>query len=155
MIFQHTLDKVLSGEKCQTSRFWKDDYLFPSDYYDNEIRDVVLSRKAWDAGKVRHLYRIGQVLSVQPKRSAKGVAKIRITELARRDVRDFTDEDIQREGFESRLDFFITWYYMHFPEYLKLLAQDYVTPEWWLDAMKGQIPEKNTALVIRFELVKD
>lgn len=155
MLFIHTLDKVLSGAKTQSSRIWKDDYFFPSDYYDREIRNVVLSRKAWDAGKVRHLYRIGQVLSVQPQRGARDVAKIRITQLAKRDVRDFTDEDIQREGFTSADDFYKIWYGMHFPAYVKLLAEGYVNYDFWVESRKAMIPEKNTALVLNFELVKD
>lgn len=154
MIFQHTIDKVLSGEKCQTSRIWKDDYTFSWDEYDRDLRDVVLSMKAWDAGKIRHLYRVGQLLSVQPARAQKGVAKLRILELAKRDVRDFTDEDIAREGFEDRLSFFRVWYGMHFPPYLKLLNDGFVTEDWWLESMKAQAPEKNTALVIKFELVQ-
>jgi hypothetical protein len=153
MIFQHTINDVLSGAKTQTSRIWKDDYFFPSDYCDKTVYSTLLSRKAWGNNKVRRLYHVGQILSAQPNRGAKGVAKIRILELAKRDVRDFTDEDIAREGFVDRLDFFITWMYMHSKPYLKLLANEMVTEEWWLDSMKVQVPELHTALVIRFELV--
>lgn len=153
MLFIHTLDKVLSGEKVQTSRIWKDNYLFPSDYYDNEIRDCVLSRKAWDAGKIRHLYRIGQILSCQPARGAKGVAKILITELARRDVRDFSYEDIVREGFGNSNSpftwFFNVWADMHDKSLSKTLQRIGIT------ALSDRPSELYTALVIRFELVKD
>lgn len=156
-IFQHTIDKVVSGSKVQTSRIWKDDYVFSwSDY--EEPNQIVLSQKAWDAGKIRKLYYVGQTLSVQPSRGAKGVAKIRITGLAKRDVRDFTAEDIRREGFlptkSGFVDFYRVWYGMHFPAYVKLLDDNYVNADWWLDSMKAQIAKHNTALVIRFELVE-
>lgn len=162
MQFSHTIDEVLAGEQTQTSRIWKDNYILDeSERYIHwvQIRGVstkkigYVSIRSRKTGKL--LYHTDQILSVQSARGAKGVAKIRILELAKRDVRSFTEEDIAREGFETRLDFYVTWYYMHFPEYVKFLAQELVTPEWWLDAIRGQIPEKNTALVIRFELVKD
>lgn len=153
MIFQKTLDQVLSGGKVQTSRLWKDDYTFPSDEYDREWPNVVLSMKAWEMGKIRRLYQVGQVLSVQPNRGQKGIAKIRVTELARRDVRNFTDEDIRREGFETRLGFYKVWYGMHFPSFVKLLEDDFVTEDWWLDSIKAQAKTHNDALVITFELL--
>jgi hypothetical protein len=152
MIFQFTIDKVLSGEKCATSRLWKDDWFIPSDEYDRDIKNVILSLKAWDAGKIRHLYRVGQILSVQPARGQKGIAKIKVLELTKRDVRSYTDDDIRAEGFSDRLSFYRTWYEMHFPSYLKLLSDGYVDYDWWMESRRAQIPEKNTALFIRFVL---
>src|SRR5690348_12450666 len=113
MIFQHTLPQVLAGQKTQTSRIWKEDYTFSCDEYDRDLRDVVLSMKAWDAGKIRRLYQVGSILSVQPNRGSKGIARIHILELAKRDVRDFTKEDIQREGFAYKHEFIETWIKMH------------------------------------------
>jgi hypothetical protein len=155
MIFLHTLDKVLSGEKTATSRLWKEDWFFPSDEYDRDVKSVVLSRKAWDAGKIRKLYYVGQILSAQPNRGQKGVAKIRILQLQKRDVRSYSEAEIAAEGYGSALEFYKTWYGMHFPAYVKLLDEGRVTAEWWLDSMKAQIAKHNTALFIRFELVQE
>lgn len=153
MIFQHTWESVLSGRKSQTSRIWKDDYFFPSDYYDKTIYNHLLSLKSWDAGKPRTLYRVGQTLAVQPARGKKAIARIKVLELAKRDVRNFDALDIAYEGFDTRLDFYKVWVGMHFPAYLKLLEDNYVTSDWWLDATRGQVANHWTALVIRFELL--
>lgn len=148
MLFMHTWEKVLSGEKVQTSRLWKNNWHFQDNivYLTQEISERTLFA-------YRKQYYVGQILSVQKARGTKGIARIRVLELARRDVRGFTDEDIAREGFADRVSFFRVWYGMHFPAYLKLLADGYVDYDWWIDSTKGQIPEKNV-VVIKFELVK-
>jgi hypothetical protein len=159
MIFQHTIDSVLAGRKSQTSRLWKEDWAFPHDEYDSPVCDYVYSLKSYRAGGSRRPYRVGQTLAIQPARGKAGVGKIRITGLAKRDVRDFTSEDIRREGFSttksSFVEFYRTWYSMHFPQYVRLLDEGRVTEDWWLDAMKAQVAAKNMALVINFELVQE
>lgn len=163
MIFQHTLEQVLDGSKCQTSRLWQENWIVTYtkehkngyDTFDDVLYPISSLKEKYPYYPYRLKYRVGQTLSVQPNRGAKGVARIRILELAKRDVRAFDDSDIKREGFENALSFYRVWYGMHFPEYLKLLDDEYVTSEWWLDAKRGQLPRLNTALVIRFELVKD
>jgi hypothetical protein len=155
MIFLHTLDKVLSGEKTATSRLWKEDWFFPSDEYDRDVKSVVLSRKAWDAGKIRKLYYVGQILSAQPNRGQKGVAKIRILQLQKRDVRSYSEAEIAAEGYGSALEFYKVWYGMHLPPFLRLLTEEWVTPDKWLEMLSPQIAKHNTALFIRFELVQE
>ncbi len=152
MMFLHTLPQILSGQKTQSSRIWKDDYFFPSDYYDKTIYTTLLSHKAWDAGKVRTLYRLGQILSVQPSRGVKGVAKIKILELAKRDVRDFDESDIAREGFPNRTWFLHTWTEMH--DKLMHNTLDYAALEAWHEALKTRPAQYYTALVICFELME-
>ncbi len=153
MLFIHTIDKVLSGEKTQTSRIWKDDYTFSWDEYDRELPTVVLSMKAWEAGKIRQLYRVGQTLAVQPKRGAKGVARIRILELAKRDVRNFASEDIQREGFEDISEFLRVWVSMHDKELFRKI-EHYSQPTNLTGAITDKRPEWfYRTLVVRFELV--
>lgn len=152
MIFQHTIEHVLAGRKSQTSRIWKDDYFFPSDEYDRTIKDVVLSRKAWDAGNIRHLYRVGQELAAQPARGQKGVARIRILELAKRDVRDFTQDDIVREGFTDERGFIQVWASMHDRWLWKLAMRQTFD---FYNAVRARPYEFYQALVIRFELVSE
>jgi hypothetical protein len=149
-IFQHTIDKVLSGEKTATSRLWKDDYVFSwSDY--EKPNQIVLSQKAWEKGKIRKLYYVGQILSVQPNRGAKGIAKIRVMELAKRDVRLFWPEDIRNEGFKRRNEFLQVWISMHdkqvWRDTLNKTGVDYK------HAVDQRPAALYQALVIRFELV--
>jgi hypothetical protein len=108
MIFQHTLDAVLSGRKSQTSRIWKDDYLLQD--------DTLVSRKSG-----RRLYYVGQEFSVQPGRGKKAVARRRITQLEKWDVRDFTEADIQREGYSAGEDFLALWRSLHKDNYIALV----------------------------------
>lgn len=150
-IFAHTWELVLSGEKTQTSRIWKDDYFFPSDYYDKTIYTHLLSLKSWDAGKLRTLYSVGQVRSVQKSRGTKGIAKIRILELARRDVRAFTDEDIKTEGFPHKTWFLHVWAEMHDkPMYNKL---DYAELGSWHEEVAKRPKQFYDALVLKFKLL--
>lgn len=162
MQFNHTISQVLDKSKVQTSRLWHDNWELgyngaknvPS-AYDALYSFSIIETQEGKTLTYRKVYTVGQTLAVQAGRGKKGVARIRITGLEKRDVRSFTDEDIQREGFTDRLSFFRVWYGMHFPAYVKLLDEGSVTPEWWLDATKAQIAAHNTALVIRFELVHD
>jgi hypothetical protein len=151
LIFQHTINQVLSGAKTQTSRIWKADYSALQDW--NGRIGIVYSKR-------RKLYYFGQELSVQPARGKTGVARIRITELAKRDVRDFTQEDIEREGFRHRHEFFEVWVQMHdkplwkwsqkFPE-LGFMSELRDKGEWHVK----RNPKDYLALVIRFELLEE
>lgn len=154
MLFIHTIEQVLAQKKRQTSRLWKPDYVFSwSDY--EEPNQIVLSQKAWDAGKIRRLYYVGQELAVQAGRGQKGIARIRITELAKRDVRDFTEEDIRREGFESIHEFLRVWVSMH-DKWLYKKIEHFSQPTNLTGAITDNRPDElYTALVIRFELVAE
>jgi hypothetical protein len=108
MIFQHTLAAVLNNSKTQTSRIWKDDY---------DLQDeTLISRKSG-----RRLYYIGQGFSVQPGRGKKAVARRRITKLEKRDVRDFTEADIRREGYKKYEKFLDLWRSLHKDNYIALV----------------------------------
>ena len=155
MIFQKTLEHVLAETKVQTSRIWKDDYTFSQDEYERDLPNVVLSLKAWEAGKIRKLYYVGQELAVQPARGSKGVARIRVTELLRADVRDFTHEDIEREGFDSYKLFIDTWTSMHSAKLYKWCYQYPKNPQDIMELAWHDKPANYDALVIRFELVKE
>ncbi len=112
MLFVHTLDKVLSGEKRQTRRLVK-----PGQGLYAGAMDMVLDAKG------RHLYYVGQTLAIQPGRGKAAVARLRITDIRREDVRDISDEDAIAEGFKSYREFLALWVRMH-------------DPRWWM-------PKKN------------
>lgn len=154
MIFQKTLFEVLGKNKTQTSRIWKDNYVqsFISSE-SNLLRAVYTHHEKQPFNRI--LYEVGQVRSVQPARGKKGIARICILELAKRDVRNFDALDIANEGFDTRLEFYKVWTAMHFPAYLKLLEDGYVTSDWWLDSIRAQVASKWTALVLNFELIKE
>ena len=156
MIFQHTIDSVLAGRKSQTSRIWRDYYSVSGWRYgvDGNDSGVILSVSS----PSRQLYGLQQELAVQPARGAKGVARIRILELAKRDVRDFTQADIAREGFGdgSLADFerFLSvWVSMHDKWLWRQVANK--THVNFTGATDGLSSQFYTALVIRFELVTE
>lgn len=106
MIFQHTIGKVLSGEKTVTSRVWKDNYI--PVYDENRRLSLVTS-----AVSGRKLYYPWQEHKVQPARGKKGVACIRIVRMWRGDVRDHNSNFVAKEGFANRNEFITTWQAMH------------------------------------------
>ena len=128
MIYQHTWEKVLSGEKTNTRRIEHlgDMFTFP-------ISMVVIGK---DHGKIldslpalpeysahHQIYRVvnngitryqvGKTYAVQPGRGKKSVGRIEITNIRREDVRCISDEDVQAEGFQTTGDFWHTWVSMH------------------------------------------
>jgi hypothetical protein len=88
MIFQHTLDKVLSGQKTQTRRI---------------IRP----------GEQRPRWNVGRVYAVQPSRRHKAVARIEITDVRRQRLGEITQEDAQAEGFSDVAEFAQVWTNIH------------------------------------------
>jgi hypothetical protein len=97
MIFAHTLDKVICGEKWQTRRFAN-----PGDTLIDSNKRVIDSKN-------RTVYEIGKSYAVQPNRGKKAVARIVLTGLRKESVSSITEEDAQAEGFASRADFLATW----------------------------------------------
>jgi hypothetical protein len=116
MIFQHTWEKVVSGEKTQTRRLVKPVHY---QYRDFEVgRDVILGvRRAdgsgWVANSDPFVWMVGNTYAVQPGRNKKSIARIRITGIRREDVRKISEEDVRAEGFVNRLQFLHTWIGMH------------------------------------------
>lgn len=120
MIFQHTIDAVLSGRKTQTRRIVK-----PGDFYDghdeyvNENGITVVQfpgvyrwNKNNDGGS-RTVYAVGQTYAAQPGRGKASVARIRVLDIRRGDARQISDEDVVAEGFKDRNEFLHTWVGMH------------------------------------------
>jgi hypothetical protein len=150
MIFQHTWEKVLSGEKTQTRRIVK-----PGDFLNS---GVVFNEK-------KHTrYAVGSTYAVQPSRTHPAIiynpehpcygidviqpgddhynlaksgvwnyqgqgyrqARIRIMEIRLEDIRQISDEDIQAEGFaHDPEEFFETWCVMHDPAILPFYTAMY------------------------------
>ncbi len=138
MIFQHTLEQVLDGTKTQTSRIVKAGHKFcePMMVYPAE---VITAKK-------KSLYRVGSTYAVQGGRGQKGVARIEITSIDRKDVRSFTDEEIKAEGFASDNDFFNVWCAMHDPDMLLWALKGL--------SLKTRPKERYQAWVINFNLLK-
>lgn len=102
MIFAHTLDKVLSGEKSQTRRIAK----LSEELYKGEEIYVCITGK-------RRIYQVGKSYAAQPNRGQKAVARVEITNIRREQIIDITEEDAWAEGFASRQDFFAVWKIIH------------------------------------------
>lgn len=105
MIFKPELvEKILVGEKTETRR------------------------KANPDGSQR--YRPGRTYAVQPGRTEKGVARIRVLSAEREALEEITEEGARREGFEDLAAFFDYW-----------------------RGLYGKVSHSQEVWVIRFELV--
>lgn len=110
MIFQHTINKVLAGEKSQTRRLVKPGETLAGD--GSEVRH----------GFGRLKWAVGRTYAVQPGRGQSGIARIRLTAIRREDVRDIAFPDVRAEGFRNLNEFLETWVTMHDPvaaEYIR------------------------------------
>jgi hypothetical protein len=104
MLFQHTLDLVLSGRKTQTSRL-----VTPDDSAERGSDGRIEAVKTGGRDK----YRVGKTYAVQPARGKPAVARIRLLGIARKRVSDTTTAEAKAEGFVSREAFFETWRAIH------------------------------------------
>lgn len=100
MIFAHTLDQVITGQKRQTRRLVKAD-----EYFEDNRR---ITKKGQ-----RTLYEVGKSYAVQPNRGKKAVARILLTNLRKERLDTITDADAKAEGFSSREEFLVTWRAIH------------------------------------------
>ena len=104
MIFQYTLDLLLSGRKTQTCRIAKAN--------EHAVR--------YPAGQIvtvkssgRDKYRVGKTYAVQPSRNESAVARIRLLEIGSKKVSEVTLEEAQAEGYATREEFFDVWRSIH------------------------------------------
>lgn len=100
MIFQHTLDLVLSGRKTQTRRVVR-----PSDSAVTGPDGAVVA--VLSGG--REKWRVGGTYAVQPGRTQPAVARIRVTALRREPARQISEADALAEGATSRDDYLQTF----------------------------------------------
>lgn len=135
MIFQHTWEKVLSGQKTQTRRIVKPEHMItfavalevigrnhgqmlqsapqiPRSALPKSMWAVVLPNPIppW---KPKSIYEINKTYAVQPGRGKKAVGRIRITDIRREDVRRISEADVLAEGFNNRHEFMAIWDAMH------------------------------------------
>src|SRR5258708_15396845 len=103
MIFAHTLDKVLSGEKWQTRRPVK-----PGEKLSCR-KDLFGEKICVQAATDRIVYEVGKSYAVQPNRGKKAIARIVVTGIRLQQVRMIGECDALAEGFASRQEFFATW----------------------------------------------
>lgn len=150
MIFQFTIDKVLSGEKTQTRRLVKPGQeFFPADMGD----DAAVMHKGFSA--YRLVYEVGKTYAIQPGRGKAAVARLRITGIRRVDARDIDPRDAQAEGFVSATHFMLLWTKMHDPEHYKRYpTTGQQSLAWDNGVLWGRPAERYQAFAITFEVVR-
>jgi len=168
MIFSETWEKVLAGTKTQTRRPAR-----PSDYFRGDKGNGFSGQQyvSWVGTESRVRYRVGQVLSVQPKRGQSAIKvvwfgnitvlasycdeinqqfavplRIKILDIWREDVRNISAADVVAEGFETRDDFLRVW--IKFYDNTRMMQSD---PFFYL---KDRPRDKYMAWCLSFERVR-
>lgn len=147
MIFQHTIDKVLSGEKTQTRRIVK-----PTHGITGHAEGTIITYKSIG------LWSFGNTYAVQPGRGKPAVARIRVTGLRREDVRSISHTDALAEGFDNKYYFLYTWISMHDKSvYREMLDATYdpLSPNHCPLCLYDRPADRYDAWVIEFELCKE
>lgn len=147
MIFQHTIDKVLDGSKCQTARLVKPgQWLWENEFVMTPAPDGVMVD---ENGQVlsRVVYQVGKTYAAQPGRGKPAVARIRIESIARQDVREISAPSARREGFDTWMEFLDVWIAMHDKQMVNKW-------EHWIKRLEDRPAERYDAWVIRFCLVE-
>ncbi len=140
MIFQHTWEKVLSGEKVQTRRIALPEPDGTGDYpcemiaWPMGIMAVQRIKPCQDRWRI--IYQVGKTYAVQPGRGKPAVARIQITDIRREDVRNISDGDAKAEGFDSVPSFYFVWASIHDKAYVKAIAT--LNPaDTWIPSIHG------------------
>lgn len=113
MIFMHTWQAVIEARKTQTARLVKPGDRLVSESY----------RLPAVYNQSRLVYHVGRDYAVQPGRGKAAVARIRITDLWQQDIRQYTVDDSDCEGFSSLPRFWDTWLGMHSPKTLQTITK--------------------------------
>lgn len=167
MIFQHTWEKVLSGEKTVTSRLPKEGET--ALVVDTEMRGaakIPVERvvpfdqvQKWDevqtvytaSGRVK--WRVGGIYAVQPSRNQKGVARIRILKMWREDVRYAKFGTLMDEGFSTPSALLEIWFKINDTPMSELYeAGDPRTLE-FVQQMNARPKDRYDSWRLKFELV--
>lgn len=152
MIFQHTWEKVLSGEKVQTRRLMKPSHFvwFGDDSITRARHEVVAVKD--ENNKCRDMYRVGKTYAVQPGRGQKAVGRIRLLNIDLHDVRNMASADVKAEGFTSFYEFMSTWCAMHDKE--MTLPTEHTNWSLQQHLHKHGQRDRYQAWVLTFELVE-
>lgn len=154
MIFQETWENVISSAKTQTRRIVKPDDV-PQFHTANSIRFAGATGYTGVKRGGRILYRVNQTLAVQPARTAKGIARIRIIGIRQEDVRQMSGDDARAEGFENRKQFMDVWLSMHDkPAYEIFSTGECLDTGGCVKYLWTRPTERYQAWVITFELVQ-
>lgn len=104
MIFQHTLEPVLTGQKTQTRRLAKagETAVYDADHALVEVRAN---------GRVK--YRVGGTYAVQPSRNMAAVARIRLLAIEQKRANDVSAAEARAEGYAHPDDFLAAWQAIH------------------------------------------
>lgn len=148
MIFQHTWEMVLSGRKTRTCRVVKG-----GDAVTTNGNGEIVQVLSYKNGRSRVRWQVGDTYAVQPQRTAKAIARIRITAIEKRDVRELTDVEIAEEGFDTRAAFLYTWCQMHDKKAVKACE---MSPEGYYRAslLDARPSEYYQAWCLKFELAE-
>ncbi|MEL7232884.1 MAG: hypothetical protein AAGK74_00230 [Chloroflexota bacterium] len=164
MIFQHTYEKVLSGEKTQTRRLIKPNDITSGVYDRNGYRLIRSGGPVRDGipykvfhsdapFTVRRKWIPGHTYKVQAARTEKGIGCIQVTGVRKEDVRNICWQDARAEGFYSQLGFWLTWCKIHDKSVLPLLENAPNVP-YAQSILLNSSHDCYQAWVIEFELVK-
>jgi len=152
MIFQHTWQKVLNGSKTQTRRIIKPDQCLSSSSLYEPYSAVVQRLQGYNW---KDVYRVGVDYAVQPGRGKPAVARIRITDIRREDVRDISFEDAKAEGFASATHFLLVWTQMHDSKiYNRYPTTGQISLALEQCVIQERPVERYTAWALTFELVQ-
>lgn len=113
MIFQHSWQKILSGQKTQTRRLAKDsDRLWAVEVEDKESKIRPPPQKVlWRGSRAR--WRTGRTYAVQPGRNEQGIARIRLLDIRYQLLGHTSEAEARAEGFSGLEEFQETWYRIH------------------------------------------
>ena len=107
MIFRHTWQKVLAGQKTQTRRLARDfDRLWTVEQEGKTPQKVL-----WRGDRVK--WRTGRSYAVQPGRGQQAVARIRLLDIRYELLGHISEDEARAEGFASLTDFQNVWRKMH------------------------------------------
>lgn len=151
MIFQHTIDLVLSGKKTETSRI-----IQPGDKAIKEALDTIMAISSVSQGypNGRLKWMVGQTYAVQRGRGQKAEGRIRLKAIRESDRRDITPAGAGYEGFDSVFDFLELWCQMHDPDAMELFDYyDCNSNTRIVHQLKARPDEHYQAWVLTFELV--
>ena len=113
MLFIHTIDKVLSGEKTQTRRLAKDDEGMIFGRVGSICQDIEEYINSYPRMGVSYIervrFQIGKTYAAQPGRGKPQQGRIKITAIRCEHLLEITDADAIKEGFASRDEFLAAW----------------------------------------------